>query len=123
MSEAKPQARLDRPQWDAEGGGLTGHALGSLLEAGNTTARAAISFHHNLYAHHKGRVPQMQAGGLGAYYDFRNNVFYNWFGTAGSKSAIRMPMIAMTTSSSTSVKPRRVVEFVISRPFENISDK
>ena len=23
------------PQWDAEGGGLTGHALGSLLEAGN----------------------------------------------------------------------------------------
>ncbi len=74
------------PQWDAEGGGLTGHALGSLLEAGSTTARAAISFHHNLYAHQKGRVPQMQAGGLGAYYDFRNNVFYNWFGTAGSKS-------------------------------------
>jgi hypothetical protein len=78
------------PQWDAEGGGYTGHALGSLLEAGNSTAQAAISFHHNLYAHEKARVPQMQSqsGSLGAFYDFRNNVFYNWFGTAGSKSGI-----------------------------------
>ena len=50
------------PQWDAEGGGLTGHALGSLLEAGNVRYQAAISFHHNLYAHQKARVPQMQAG-------------------------------------------------------------
>jgi hypothetical protein len=74
------------PHWDAEGGGLTGHALGSLLEAGNSIAQAAISFHHNLYAHQKARLPQMQKGGLGGYYDFRNNVFYNWFGTAGSKS-------------------------------------
>jgi hypothetical protein len=76
------------PQWDAEGGGLTGHALGSLLEAGNSAAQAAISFHHNLYAHLKGRVPQMQSqsGSTGAFYDFRNNVFYNWLGTAGSKS-------------------------------------
>lgn len=68
------------PQWDAEGGGFTGHALGSLLEAGDN---AAISFHHNLYAHQKARVPQSQGGG--GYYDFRNNVFYNWFGTAGRK--------------------------------------
>lgn len=76
------------PQWDAEGGGLTGHALGSLLSAGNTTAQAAISFHHNLYAHEKGRVPQTQSisGSQGAFYDFRNNVFYNWLGTAGTKS-------------------------------------
>lgn len=74
------------PQWDAEGGGLTGHALGSLLEAGNSTS-AAISFHHNLYAHQKSRVPQTQAGSSGGgYYDFRNNVFYNWLGTAGNKS-------------------------------------
>jgi pectate lyase len=71
------------PQADAEGGGnLTGHALGSLLEAGS---QARISFHHNLYAHLKGRTPQVQGGGTGAYYDFRNNVFYNWLGTAGSK--------------------------------------
>lgn len=74
------------PQWDAEGGGYTGHALGSLLSAGTTTTQAAISFHHNLYAHQKARVPQLGGGGAGAYYDFRNNVFYNWFGTAGSKS-------------------------------------
>jgi pectate lyase len=71
------------PQWDAEGGGYTGHALGSLLEAGS---QAKISFHHNLYAHQKSRMPQTQGGGSGAYYDFRNNVFYNWLGTAGSRS-------------------------------------
>ncbi len=69
------------PQWDAEGGGFTGHALGSLLEAGSD---AAISFHHNLYAHQKSRVLQTQGGS--ANYDFRNNVFYNWLGTAGSRS-------------------------------------
>lgn len=74
------------PQWDAEGGGLTGHALGSLLGAGNDSFQAAISFHHNLYAHQKGRVPTIQNGRTGAFYDFRNNVFYNWLGTAGSKS-------------------------------------
>ncbi|MCA9238808.1 MAG: hypothetical protein KDA37_01350 [Planctomycetales bacterium] len=72
---------LNYPQWDAEGGGYTGHALGSLLEAG---AGAAISFHHNLYAHQKSRVPQAQ--GSSAYYDFRNNVFYNWLGSAGVSS-------------------------------------
>ena len=71
------------PQWDAEGGGYTGHALGSLLEAGDGNQNpASISFHHNLYAHQKSRIPQLQ-GGVGAY-DFRNNVFYNWFGTAGN---------------------------------------
>jgi hypothetical protein len=76
------------PQWDAENPTLSGHAYGSLLEAGNSTAQAAISFHHNFYAHQKARVPQLQSqsGSLGAFYDFRNNVFYNWFGTAGSKS-------------------------------------
>ena len=78
------------PQWDAEGPGrFTGHALGSLLEAGSG---AAISFHHNLYAHFKGRVPQAQ--GANAYYDFRNNVFYNWFGTAGgSFGSTRMNLV------------------------------
>jgi pectate lyase len=71
------------PQWDAEGGGYTGHALGSLLEA---ASNAKISFHHNLYAHQKSRMPQTQ-GAAGAYYDFRNNVFYNWLGTAGSRGS------------------------------------
>ena len=52
---------------------LATFALGSLLSAGNVSYQAAISFHHNLYAHLKGRTPQMQSGQTGAYYDFRNN--------------------------------------------------
>jgi hypothetical protein len=77
------------PQADAENPGVyTGHALGSLLQSGSN---AKISFHHDLYAHQKGRLPRVgtEAGslsvaGVGAYNDFRNNVFYNWLGTGGS---------------------------------------
>ena len=78
------------PQADAEASGVsyTGHALGSLLQAGSN---AKISVLHNLYAHLKGRLPRVgtEAGaltvaGVGAYNDFRNNVFYNWLGTAGT---------------------------------------
>ncbi len=71
------------PQADAEGGGsFTGHALGSLLQAGSD---AKISVVNNLYAHQKGRLPRVGSEvGTGAFNDFRNNVFYNWFGTAGS---------------------------------------
>ncbi|HEY9174600.1 MAG TPA: hypothetical protein VI136_20125 [Verrucomicrobiae bacterium] len=69
------------PQWDAEGGGYTGHALGSLLQAGSNFR---ISVLHNLYAHQKGRMPRVGSEvGTGAINDFRNNVFYNWLGTAG----------------------------------------
>jgi hypothetical protein len=70
------------PQIDAEGGSYTGHALGSLLQAGSNFK---ISVLHNLYAHQKGRLPRVGSEvGTGAYNDFRNNVFYNWLGTAGS---------------------------------------
>jgi hypothetical protein len=72
------------PQADAEASGTvyTGHALASLLQAGTN---ANIGFHHNLYAHQKGRLPRVgSAVGTGAYNDFRDNVFYNWFGTGGS---------------------------------------
>jgi pectate lyase len=72
------------PQADAEASGTsyTGHALGSLLQAGSN---AKISVHHNLYAHQKGRLPRVGSEvGTGAHNDFRNNVFYNWLGTAGS---------------------------------------
>ena len=70
------------PQADAEGGGnYTGHALGSLLQAGSN---AKMSIHHNLYAHLKGRLPRVGSEvGTGAHNDFRNNVFYNWLSTAG----------------------------------------
>jgi pectate lyase len=78
------------PQADAEASGVsyTGHSLGSLLQAGSN---ARISLHHNLYAHLKGRLPRvgteadvLTVAGVGAYNDFRNNVFYNWLGTAGT---------------------------------------
>jgi hypothetical protein len=76
------------PQVDAEGGDYTGHALGSLLQAGSN---AKISVLHNLYAHQKGRLPRigteadaLTMAGVGAFNDFRNNVFYNWLGTAGT---------------------------------------
>jgi hypothetical protein len=69
------------PQLDAEGGNYTGHALGSLLQGGSNSK---FSVHHNLYAHQKGRLPRVGSEvGSGAYNDFRNNVFYNWLGTAG----------------------------------------
>ncbi|HXU06096.1 MAG TPA: hypothetical protein VN903_34315, partial [Polyangia bacterium] len=81
------------PQADAEASGVsyTGHALGSLLQAGSN---AKISVLHNLYAHLKGRLPRvgteadkLTTSGVGAYNDFRNNVFYNWLGTAGTGSS------------------------------------
>jgi hypothetical protein len=78
------------PQADAESSGVsyTGHALGSLLQPGSN---AKVSVLHNLYAHQKGRLPRigteadaLSVSGVGAYDDFRNNVFYNWLGTAGT---------------------------------------
>jgi len=78
------------PQADAESSGVryTGHALGSLLQAGSN---ATVGVHHNLYAHLKGRLPRvgteadaLTVAGVGAFNDFRNNVFYNWLGTAGT---------------------------------------
>ena len=80
------------PQADAEASGVsyTGHALGSLLQAGSN---AKISVLHNLYAHLKGRLPRvgteasvLTVAGVGAFNDFRYNVFYNWLGTAGTGS-------------------------------------
>lgn len=71
------------PQADAEASGVTytGHGLGSLLQGGSN---AKFSIHHNLYAHQKGRLPRVGSEvGTGAFNDFRNNVFYNWLGTAG----------------------------------------
>jgi hypothetical protein len=71
------------PQADAENPGVyTGHALGSLLQAGSN---ARVSVLHNFYAHLANRLPRVGSEvGSGALNDFRNNVFYNWFSTAGS---------------------------------------
>jgi hypothetical protein len=78
------------PQWDADvtPNRYTGHSLGSLLQMGSN---AQLSVHHNLYAHLKGRMPRvgtesskLTVPGVGAFNDFRNNVFYNWLSTAGT---------------------------------------
>lgn len=70
------------PQADAENPGVYGgHALGSLLQAGSN---AKISVINNLYAHLSNRLPRVGSEiGTGALNDFRNNVFYNWYSTAG----------------------------------------
>jgi hypothetical protein len=66
------------------------HGYGSLIR-GSYGAR--YSFHHNLWAHHKSRMPRpgnfIDAGDdpEGAVMDFRNNVFYDWHGEAGGYNA------------------------------------
>jgi pectate lyase len=66
------------------------HGYGSLLRGGKG---AKMSFHHNLWAHHAARMPRPgnylnpQADPVGAFYDFRSNVFYNWGGNQAGYNA------------------------------------
>jgi len=59
------------------------HGYGSLIAGGFGTR---ISFHHNLWAHHSGRNPrpgnpaQPERDAVGAFHDYRSNVFYDWGG-------------------------------------------
>jgi len=59
------------------------HGYGSLLR-GNDGAR--YSMHHNLWAHHRARMPRpgnyldKESDPVGPVIDIRNNVFYNWGG-------------------------------------------
>jgi hypothetical protein len=77
------------PQADAENPGVyTGHALGSLWQPGSN---ATTSILHNLYAQEKGRLvrvgteaSKLTTAGVGSFNDIRNNVFYNWYDTAGT---------------------------------------
>lgn len=66
------------------------HGYGSLLRG----ARGArMSLHHNLWAHHSARMPRPgnyltpDRDGLGAFYDFQSNVFYNWGGSYAGYNA------------------------------------
>ena len=60
------------------------HGYGSLIRGGWGNG---YSFHHNLYAHHKARVPRpgnyngQDRDPYGFIFDFRNNVIYNWAGS------------------------------------------
>ena len=59
------------------------HSKGSLIRGGTGNK---YSFHHNLYAHHRDRSPYIgnynnfTLDPDGIYFDFRNNVVYNWGG-------------------------------------------
>lgn len=57
------------------------HGYGSLVRG---SGGSRYSFHHNLWAHHQARMPRpgnymdAESDPEGAFFDFRNNVFYNW---------------------------------------------
>jgi hypothetical protein len=59
------------------------HGYGSLIRGGYGNG---ITYHHNLYAHHEGRSPRpgnyidSNRDPCGLFFDFRNNVIYNWGG-------------------------------------------
>jgi len=66
------------------------HGYGSLVRG---SGGARYSFHHNLWAHHKARMPRpgnytdTETDPQGPLFDFRNNVFYNWGGAASGYNA------------------------------------
>lgn len=66
------------------------HGYGSLIAGGYGTR---ISFHHNLWAHHQGRNPRPgnpvppERDPLGAFHDYRSNVFYDWGGVHSGYNA------------------------------------
>jgi len=66
------------------------HGYGSLIRGGWGNG---YTFHHNLYAHHRGRSPRpgnYNYYGIdpdGLIFDFRNNVVYNWRGSYAGYNA------------------------------------
>lgn len=66
------------------------HGFGSLIRGGRG---ARISFHHNLWANHSARMPRPgnydgpEVDSVGAFFDFRSNVFYNWGGSRSGYNA------------------------------------
>jgi pectate lyase len=66
------------------------HGYGTLLR-GDSGAR--FSMHHNLWAHHKARMPRpgnyldRDVDPIGPLFDIRNNVFYNWAGSYSGYNA------------------------------------
>ncbi len=66
------------------------HGYASLVRGGWGNG---YTFHHNLYAHHRGRSPRpgnynaWYQDGEGLIFDFRNNVVYNWGGSYAGYNA------------------------------------
>jgi len=81
------------------------HGYGTLLRTdGNVT------FHHNLYAHHRTRCPRPGTYGdaPGLLLDFTNNVVYNWISYAGysAADAVRMNYVGNYLKPGPSSKDR-----------------
>lgn len=67
------------------------HSYAHAFGAGTAKKLALL---HTLDAHIRGRVPRVGAEvGTGGLYDFRNNVFYNWMGTAGYSGAAQWSFV------------------------------
>lgn len=84
-------------QWCLIGESLNGsvhvkgaHGYGSLVRGGRGSI---FTFHHNLWASHAARMPRpgnytsRTFDPVGAFFDFRNNVFYNWGGGSSGYNA------------------------------------
>jgi pectate lyase len=65
------------------------HSYGSLIRGTNGQEK---TYHHNLYAHNRGRNPRpgnytgIASDTNGLHFDFRNNVVYNWKGNYGGNN-------------------------------------
>ncbi len=101
-STAEPELTNITVQWCfiSEGLNPENHSFGSLIRG---TGGARYSYHHNIYAHNRGRNPRPgnydrnphDEDPDGLLLDFRNNIIYNWSGghagyNADSKSITRM---------------------------------
>lgn len=69
-----------------ENGILIDHSMGSLLSS--TIDSAKFTFHHNLYAHNRTRNPKITTENDNStiFFDFYNNVIYDWGSKAGYSS-------------------------------------
>ena len=73
------------------------HGYGSLVRGG---FGARYSFHHNLWAHHKARMPrpgnynEPSVDPTGPLMEFRSNLFYNWGGKRPGYNADKTTLIA-----------------------------
>lgn len=72
------------------------HGYGSLIRGGRG---ARASFHHNLWANHSARMPRPgnysgpDVDPVGAFFDFRSNVFYNWGRTRAGYNADKATLV------------------------------
>lgn len=74
------------------------HGYGSLITGCNG---ARLSFHHNLWAHHGGRNPRPgnpvspERDPVGAFHEYRSNVFYDWGGNHAGYNADTGPKASL----------------------------